>query len=126
MANEKRILVVDDDQHTARLLEVTFQRLGYQIVIAPSGSGGLEKIRIEKPDLVILDMIMPGIDGYEFLQRARQNPETAELPIIAATSDQDSSRALACGANAYQAKPFNMPQLVGLVERLLGATAAPS
>jgi CheY-like chemotaxis protein len=76
----KKILVVDDERHIVRLIQVNLERQGYNVVTAHDGKEALEKVASEKPDLVVLDVMMPYMDGFEVLRTLRRNPETAELP----------------------------------------------
>jgi CheY-like chemotaxis protein len=82
----QKILVVDDDLDSVKLVGMMLQRRGYDIIAAQSGSQALAKAQAENPDLVILDIMMPDVDGYEVCRRLRANPATADLPIIMFTA----------------------------------------
>jgi two-component system, OmpR family, alkaline phosphatase synthesis response regulator PhoP len=119
----KRVLVVDDDRVIQQLLEVNLQLEGYDVVATASdGSEALEKISDLKPDLVILDIMMPKMDGLEVCRRLRQDPETAKIPVIllsARAQDLDIREGLDIGASAYLTKPFDPVELLEVVGRLL-------
>src|SRR3569833_1865849 len=81
-----RVLVVDDERHIVRLAQVCLERDGYEVITAADGKEALEKVASTHPDLVILDVMMPYMDGFEVLQNLRKNPETRELPVIMLTA----------------------------------------
>ena len=92
----KKILVVDDERHIVRLVQVNLERAGYEVITAFEGKNALVKVVVEKPDLVVLDAIMPGMDGFEVLQYIRKYPATRELPVIMLTrkaANEDSQNA---------------------------------
>ena len=82
----KKILAVDDERHIVRLVQVNLERAGYEVVTAFDGKDALEKVAAEQPDLVVLDVMMPYMDGFEVLQNLRKNPSTRELPVIMLTA----------------------------------------
>ena len=113
-----KILVVDDEPTIVRLMEFVLARQGHQMLIAVNGEEALEKIRAHKPDLVLLDIMMPRIDGYEVAQQVRADPETASLPIImlsAKAQTEDIRRGAEVGVDAYVTKPFSPEHLVQVV-----------
>ena len=117
----RKILVVDDERHIVRLIQVNLERQGYQVVTAHDGKEALEKVASEKPDLVVLDVMMPYMDGFEVLRTLRRNPETAELPVIMLTAkaqDQDAFRGWQEGVDMYLTKPFNPQELLTFVKRI--------
>ena len=77
-----KILIIEDDPHTARLMKVTLSRQAYEVTIAQNGLVGLKIIREEPPNLVLLDLMLPGLDGFEILSQIRANPGTEELPVV--------------------------------------------
>ena len=81
-----KILVVDDDPDTVKFINIMLSRLGYQVVAATSGMEALERVQVEHPDLIILDVMMPGMDGYEVSRNLRRNPKTATTPILMFTA----------------------------------------
>src|SRR5919205_1293953 len=80
------ILVVDDERHLVRLIQINLQQQGYEVITAFDGEEGLEKARAEQPDLIILDVTMPRMDGFEVLNRLRQNQQTSRMPVIVLTA----------------------------------------
>lgn len=116
-----RILVVDDTPQNIRLLDAVLSPRGYTVVPAASGQEALETVAQEPPDLVLLDIQMPGMDGYEVCQRLRGAPATRALPIvmITASGDQEKLKALEAGADEFIAKPLNQAELLARVKSLL-------
>ena len=117
----KKILAVDDERHIVRLVEVNLQRAGYEVVTAYDGREALEKVKAEKPDLVVLDVMMPYMDGFEVLKALRREPETENLPVIMLTAkaqDKDVFEGYHYGADMYLTKPFNPMELVTFVKRI--------
>jgi two-component system alkaline phosphatase synthesis response regulator PhoP len=117
----KKILAVDDERHIVRLIQVNLERAGFQVVTAFDGPEALKKVESEKPDLVVLDVMMPKMDGFEVLKRLQANPETREVPVIMLTAkaqDADVFRGWASGVSAYLTKPFNPLELITFVKRI--------
>jgi two-component system, OmpR family, alkaline phosphatase synthesis response regulator PhoP len=115
------VLVCDDERHIVRLIQVNLERQGYQVVTAFDGKEGLEKVRSEKPDLCVLDVMMPYMDGFEVLKNIRKDPETENLPVIMLTAkaqDKDVFEGYHYGADMYLTKPFNPMELVTFVKRI--------
>jgi len=120
----KKILAVDDEKHIVRLVQVNLQRAGYEVVTANDGREALEKVATERPDLVVLDVMMPYMDGFEVLRNLRANPETRELPVIMLTAkaqDADVFKGWQSGVDAYLTKPFNPMELLSFVKRIFKA-----
>jgi len=115
------ILVVDDNAQNARLLDAMLTPRGYAVVVAGSGSEGLEKVHSAQPDLVLLDILMPDINGYEVCRRLREDAATRLLPVIMVTSsgDQEKVMAIEAGADDFIARPFNQMELFSRVRSLL-------
>ena len=116
-----KVLVCDDERHIVRLIQVNLERQGYNVVTAFDGKEGLEKIRSEKPNLVVLDVMMPYMDGFEVLKTIRREPETENLPVIMLTAkaqDKDVFDGYHYGADMYLTKPFNPMELVTFVKRI--------
>lgn len=121
MAKKKRILVVDDEKHIVRLVQLNLERAGYEVITAYDGLEALEKVRSERPDMIVLDVMMPRMDGFETLQRLRANPETSEIPVIMLTAksqEQDIFKGWQSGADCYLTKPFNPMELLTFVRRI--------
>jgi CheY-like chemotaxis protein/MinD-like ATPase involved in chromosome partitioning or flagellar assembly len=117
-----KILIIDDDLDTLRLVGLMLQRQGYQISAATNGQQGLEKAFEEDPDLILLDVMMPDMDGYEVTRRLRQNPSTVETPILmftAKTQLDDKVTGFEVGANDYLTKPTHPSELQARVKTLL-------
>jgi pilus assembly protein CpaE len=118
----KRILVVDDEIESVKLIGLMLQRRGYEIIAARSGSQALEKAQTENPDLVILDIMMPDMDGYEVCRQLRVDPATADLPIImftAKTMVDDKVAGFQAGADDYLTKPVHPEELASRIEAVL-------
>jgi adenylate cyclase len=121
MDQTARLLVVDDVPQNGRLLEAMLTPHGYSVTLAYSGGEGLEKVRTERPDLVLLDILMPDMTGYEVCRRLREDPATRLLPVVMLTSsgDQDKVDAIEAGADDFIARPFNPQELLSRVRSLL-------
>ena len=117
----KKILAVDDERHIVRLVQVNLERAGYTVVTAFNGKEALEQVEAEQPDLVVLDVMMPYMDGFEVLQNLRKNQSTRELPVIMLTAkaqDADVFRGWQSGVDCYLTKPFNPMELISFVKRI--------
>ena len=115
-----KVLVCDDEKNIVRLIQVNLERQGHHVVTAYDGREALEKVISEKPDLILLDVMMPYVDGIEVLKTIRKNPETAKIPVIMLTvkaQQGDDLKGLAAGANMYMTKPFNPIDLQEFLEK---------
>lgn len=124
----EKVLVVDDDVQTLKMVGIILERSGYEVVAARSGKEALDQVTTERPDLVILDVAMPDMDGYEVSRTLRANPDTAELPIIlftARTQIQDKVTGFEVGADHYMTKPAHPEELLSRVRALLTRSARP-
>jgi class 3 adenylate cyclase len=122
----ERILVVDDQRTNAEMVSGLLRTQGYEVEVALDGQGALEVVRSKGPDLVISDILMPGVDGYELCRRLRANPATALLPVILVTSAEPQTervKGIEAGADDFLSKPVNWPELFGRVKRLLHVKA---
>ncbi len=118
-----RILVVDDEPHIRRVLGTVLEGRGYEVTTASDGLQGLDEVRGEAIDLVILDLMMPGANGLEVLSKIRTDPRRSETPVIILTAkgqDTDRDAALAGGANDFLTKPFSPKKLLARIEEILG------
>lgn len=117
-----RILAVDDEPNIVRLIQVNLERQGYQVETATNGRQALDKIRANRPDLLVSDVMMPEMDGLELVKNIRIDPTLESLPIImltAKTQDADVMKGYQYGADMYLTKPFNPQELLQFVKRLL-------
>jgi two-component system alkaline phosphatase synthesis response regulator PhoP len=118
----KKILVIEDDPSTLRLIKYTLQQEGYQVLTAPNGLEGLRKAKNEEPDLIILDVLLPGVDGFEICHRLRAEPQTAQLPILMVSGkarEIDKATGLKMGADDYITKPWHRPELLTKIAVML-------
>lgn len=123
MSESHTILVVDDEPYMIRLLQHHIERAGFRMVKASNGREALERIRDERPQLVIMDVMMPEINGLEVLAQVRRQPETRDLPIIIMTANAQRftrEEAEAAGVSAFLTKPFGPTQLMAEIRRQLG------
>jgi DNA-binding response OmpR family regulator len=123
MTKHQRILVCDDDELLLDLLRFRLAARGYSVTAAHDGGEALAKIAEEKPDAVVLDAMMPVVDGFEVLRRIRENSETADVPVVmlsARKKERDIVGALELGANDFVVKPFIPEELLARLARLLG------
>ncbi len=122
---EYKILVVDDVQSNVLLLKALLGREGFGIVYAMNGTEALEKVKSEHPDLILLDVMMPDMDGFEVAGRLKVEPEQAEIPIIFLTAKsmkEDTIEGFSAGADDYITKPFSMEELLARVTAVLRRT----
>jgi DNA-binding response OmpR family regulator len=122
-----RILVVDDEVNIVRLIQVNLERAGYQVETANNGVQALEKIRANRPHLLVSDVMMPEMDGFELLSNIRRDNALEDLPVIMLTakaSDKDVMAGYSRGADMYLTKPFNPAELLSFVKRILQAQNA--
>jgi DNA-binding response OmpR family regulator len=120
------ILVVDDDPDIVRFIEMNLRLEGYRVIVATDGARALEMMALEQPDLVLLDVMMPGVDGIEVMRKLRADSRTATLPVImltAKTMTADRVLGLAAGADDYIIKPFDTLELVARVRSTLRRNA---
>ncbi len=118
----KKILIVDDEPSVAVPLQFLMEQNNYNVMAASNGEEAIDKISKFKPDLILLDIIHPGFDGFEICQMVRENPEWQNIKIILVTTqvrDVDIAKGMAFGADAYITKPFSNAQIMKQVKKLL-------
>ena len=123
-----RILYVEDNDDNVYMLTRRLQRKGYEIVVASDGEKGVQMARAEAPSLILMDLSLPVLDGWQAVRKIKAAPETRHIPIIALTAhamEGDRERALAAGCDDYDTKPVDFARLLTKIEALLpkGATA---
>lgn len=119
----KRVLVVDDEPNIVMSLRFLMEREGYDVVVAPTGRAALDALDQNPADLVLLDVMMPELDGFEVCQRIRDNPAWKETRVVMLTAkgrDVEREKGIALGADAYVTKPFSTRELVARVKTMLG------
>lgn len=124
-----RILVVEDERDIAALVAYHLTKEGYRVRTAEAGQEALEAVSAEKPDLMILDLMLPGFSGYEVLQEMRRRPEMSEVPVVVLTARRDEAdrvKGLELGADDYVTKPFSPRELVLRVSAVLRRAQAPA
>lgn len=117
-----KVLVVDDEPNIVLSLEFLMQQAGFEVVTAEDGEQALARVNDAQPDLLLLDISLPGISGFDVLERLRHEAATAQLPIIMLTAhgrDVEREKGMALGADDYITKPFSTQSLVGKVKALL-------
>ncbi|MBI4488610.1 MAG: response regulator [Deltaproteobacteria bacterium] len=120
--DSEKILVVDDHRDSLDLLKTQLKFLGWEVVPASNGREALEKVRMKRPNLVVLDMLMPEIDGFQVARLLKSDPDWRRIPILAATAlamPGDRERCLAAGCDDYLSKPFTHRELKEHIARLL-------
>lgn len=118
----KRILIVEDTEDNRRILRDLLTAAGYEILEATDGGQGVTMALVEQPDLILMDIQLPVIDGYEAARRLKADPATRHIPVVAVTSyalSGDEDKALASGCDGYVAKPFSPRNILGLVRQML-------
>ena len=118
----KRVLIVDDEPNIVISLEFLMKREGFAVSVARDGEEALERIRAERPDLVILDVMMPKLNGFEVCETVRTDPQLAAVRILMLTAkgrEAEMRKGISLGADAYIAKPFSTRDLVEQVKSLL-------
>ncbi|EGV16572.1 response regulator transcription factor [Thiocapsa marina] len=121
----KRILIVDDEPNIVISLEFLMMREGHEVRVARDGEAGLAAVRTHRPDLVVLDVMMPKLDGFAVLEAVRSDPDLAGTRILMLTAkgrEAEQNKGLALGADAYMSKPFSTRDLVDKVKELLDRT----
>ena len=118
-----KILVVDDEIYIVHILDFSLGMEGYEVITALDGEQALEKLKTEKPDLIVLDIMMPKLDGYEVCKAIKSSPETRHIPVILLSAkgrNVDQKLGFDVGADDYITKPFSPRKLVERINQLLG------
>ena len=123
------ILIVEDNEMNRDMLSRRLARRGYEVRIAVDGIAGIAAAQAERPDLILMDMSLPGIDGWEATRRLKEDAATQAIPVIGLSAHAmigDRDRALAAGCDDYDTKPIDFPRLLGKLEALAGGGAGGS
>jgi Response regulators consisting of a CheY-like receiver domain and a winged-helix DNA-binding domain len=118
-----KILLVEDNEMNRDMLSRRLERRGYEVIVAVDGEEGVARAKAEAPDLVLMDMSLPVLDGWEATRQLKVAPETKSIPIIALTAHAmagDREKALEAGCDDFDTKPIDLPRLLGKLESLLG------
>ncbi len=124
-----RILLVEDNEESRDALSRRLQRRGFDVIIAVDGVQGIAMTRAEKPDLILMDMNLPELDGWEATRQLKAADDTKHVPVIALTAHAlagDRERALAAGCTEYHTKPVELPRLLEQIEAILKGGATPA
>ena len=117
----KKILAVDDEKHILRLVQINLEKAGYEVYVGSNGQEAVDKARELSPDLIVMDVMMPVMDGFEALKTLKGDPGTANIPVIMLTAkaqDADVFHGWQSGADLYLTKPFNPMELLTFVKRI--------
>ena len=117
-----KILVVDDEVHILKIIDYKLRTAGYTVIAATDGLEGLEKARVERPDLILLDVMMPRMDGFQALEALKRDPTTKAIPVFMLTvkgKEMDRLRGLQMGIAAYITKPFSPNALLARIDETL-------
>ncbi len=118
-----KILVVDDEVYILHILDFSLGAEGFEVITADNGELAIEKAKTERPDLIVLDIMMPVLDGYETLRQLKRNHETKDIPVILLTAkgrDVDKRLGFEVGATDYIVKPFSPSRLIERIEEIIG------
>lgn len=119
---KKKIAIIDDEKHITRLLMIELEGAGYEVVMACDGEKGLDLIRLERPDIILLDVMMPKMDGFEMLEVLKKDKDIKDIPVIfltAKSSTGDIQRGVDLGVEDYVEKPFHAELLIKRIKRLV-------
>jgi CheY-like chemotaxis protein len=122
----KKLLLVEDNEMNRDMLSRRLERKGYQVLIAVDGEQGIASAMEHQPDLILMDMSLPVLDGWESTRRLKQQPDTQGIPVLALTAHAmagERDKALAAGCNDYDTKPVDFPRLLAKIEGLLAGAA---
>jgi len=119
----KKILLVDDQPNFIRMLSIKLKKLGFEVLSADNGQKGVDEALKEKPDLIVMDIMMPVMDGFTAVAQIKDNEETKDIPVIflsAKGQESDQQKAKELGAADFIAKPFSPKELIAKIESLVG------
>lgn len=119
----KKVLIADDEINILTMVEARLRAHGYEVVTAESGEGALQKLKEDRPELIILDIMMPPPNGYQLCRQLKDDPQYKEIPIIlltAKSTESDKFWGFESGADAYITKPYNSEELITTIANLLG------
>lgn len=125
-ADKRKVLIADDEPNIVTALEFLLKRAGYEVRTATNGEEALALVESYRPDLVLIDVMMPGKSGYEVCQKMRERPEWQHIKIVMVTAkgrEAEVSKGLSLGADLYVTKPFSTQELIAAVDRLLAGGA---
>jgi DNA-binding response OmpR family regulator len=128
MGNPRKVLIVDDEPNIVTALEFLLRRSGYDVQLATNGAEALQQVDAYRPDLVLLDVMMPVKSGYEVCQTLRERPDLAHVKIVmlsAKGSEAEINKGLSLGADLYITKPFSTQELVATIDRLFAQDGSP-
>ncbi len=128
MSNPKKILLVEDDPDVREFLRATLESEQYDVLTAANGIKLISRIRVDRPDLILLDIMLPWVDGYELCKAIKAHPEYRRIPVVFVSvrnSPEEIEAGLACGANDYVTKPIDIDQFLATIRRHL-AEAEPA
>ena len=120
-----KILIVEDDEMNRDMLSRRLVRRGYDVVLAVDGGEGVVKAATERPDIILMDMSLPEVDGWEATRQLKRSPETQAIPVIALTAHamaEDERKAIDAGCDDFDTKPVELNRLLGKIEALLART----
>ena len=118
-----KIMVVEDDPHVLRQIAFALEHEGYAVTTATAGDDALRQLMLDRPDLLVTDVMMPGLDGYDLVDQLRRDEKLCDLPgimVTARTADEDISKGFSSGTDIYIEKPFKPSELVAFVRRFVG------
>lgn len=119
----KKLLIADDEPHIIKILEIRLKKAGYEVKTADSGESALARIKEVKPDLIVLDVMMPPPNGFQLCRMLKDDPQYKEIPVILLTakaSESDQFWGMESGASVYITKPYAPEDLLGKIRELLG------
>lgn len=126
MAEQARILLVDDEPSIIKMVGKRLEVEGFTVLLAMDGQEALAKAQAESPDLIILDLMLPKLNGYEVCSRLKQDPASRRIPVVLFTAkayEKDEQLGMSCGADAYIRKPFQAQELMERIRTLLAGSA---